>query len=53
LRVTSVSPWRRALVTLLQFVENLFDQLMANAVRSHIDWKHLLDWNQSALASCS
>ncbi len=35
-------PWRLALVTLLQFSENLSDRRAADAVRSHIDWKYLL-----------
>ncbi len=36
------APWRLALVTLLQFVENLTDRQAAEAVRSRIDWKYLL-----------
>ena len=35
-------PWRLALVTLLQFGENLSDRRAADAVRSRIDWKYLL-----------
>jgi transposase len=35
-------PWRLALVTLLQFRENLPDRQAAEAVRSRIDWKYLL-----------
>ena len=35
-------PWRLALVTLLQFRENLSDRQAANSVRSRIDWKYLL-----------
>ncbi|WP_246742551.1 transposase [Microvirga splendida] len=35
-------PWRLALVTLLQFAENLSDRQSADAVRSRIDWKYLL-----------
>ena len=38
----AVSPWRLALVTILQFVEGLTDRQAANAVRSRIDWKYLL-----------
>jgi transposase len=34
--------WRLALVTLLQFAENLSDRQAAEAVRSRIDWKYLL-----------
>ena len=37
-----VSPWRLALVTILQFVEGLTDRQAANAMRSRIDWKYLL-----------
>jgi transposase len=36
------SPWRLALVCILQFVENLSDRQAANAVRARIDWKYLL-----------
>ena len=35
-------PWRLALVTLIQFRENLSDRQAAEAVRSRIDWKYLL-----------
>jgi transposase len=35
-------PWRLALVTLLQFRENLPDRQAADAVRARIDWKYLL-----------
>src|SRR5258708_14051264 len=36
------APWRLALVTGLQFVENLSDQRAADAVRGRLDWKYLL-----------
>ena len=36
------SPWRLALVTILQYVEGLTDRQTADAVRSRIDWKYLL-----------
>jgi transposase len=36
------APWRLALVTLLQFAENLSDRQAAEAVRRCIDWKYLL-----------
>lgn len=36
------APWRLALVTVMQFVENLSDRQAANAVRARIDWKYLL-----------
>jgi transposase len=35
-------PWRLALVTLMQFRENLTDRQAAEAVRARIDWKYLL-----------
>jgi transposase len=35
-------PWRLALVTLMQFRENLADCQAAEAVRARIDWKYLL-----------
>jgi transposase len=35
-------PWRLALVTVLQFRENLPDRRAAEAVRARIDWKYLL-----------
>ena len=38
----ALSPWRLALVTLLQFRENLPDRQAAEAVRARIDWKYLL-----------
>src|SRR3712207_5500750 len=37
-----LAPWRLALVTLLQFYENLADRQAAEAVRARIDWKYLL-----------
>lgn len=36
------SPWRLAIVTILQFAEGLSDRQAADAVRSRIDWKYLL-----------
>lgn len=36
------SPWRLALITLLQYAENLSDRRAADAVRGRIDWKYLL-----------
>jgi transposase len=35
-------PWRLAVVTVLQFAENLSDRQAAEAVRARIDWKYLL-----------
>src|SRR5919205_2867575 len=37
-----VTPWRLALVTIMQFRENLADRQAAEAVRARIDWKYLL-----------
>ena len=37
-----LAPWRLALITLLQFRENLPDRQAAEAVRARIDWKYLL-----------
>ena len=36
------APWRLALITILQFTEDLTDRQTADAVRSRIDWKYLL-----------
>ena len=36
------TPWRLALVTLLQFREGLSDRQAAEALRARIDWKYLL-----------
>jgi len=36
------SPWRLALVCIMQYVENLSDRQAADAVRSRIDWKYAL-----------
>jgi transposase len=38
----ALSPWRLALVTLMQFMENLTDRQAANAVRARLDWKYAL-----------
>lgn len=35
-------PWRLALVTIMQFAEDLSDRQAAEAVRSRIDWKYIL-----------
>ncbi len=37
-----LSPWRLALVLVMQFAENLTDRQAANAVRGRIDWKYAL-----------
>lgn len=36
------TPWQLALVTLMQFAENLSDRQAADAVRGRIDWKYML-----------
>ena len=36
------APWRLALVTVMQFAENLTDRQAAEAVRVRIDWKYAL-----------
>jgi transposase len=36
------SPWRLALVTVMQLAENLTDRQAADAVRARIDWKYAL-----------
>jgi transposase len=36
------APWRLALITVMQFLENLSDRQAADAVRSRIDWKYTL-----------
>ena len=38
----AASPWRLALITVIQYVEGLTDRQTANAVASRIDWKYAL-----------
>lgn len=38
----AVAPWRLALVSVLQFLEDLPDRQAADAVRGRIDWKYAL-----------
>ena len=38
----AVAPWRLALVTVMQFAENLTDRQAADAVRGRLDWKYAL-----------
>jgi hypothetical protein len=42
----AATPWRLALVTVMQFAENLTDRQSAAVVRARLDWKHALglDW---------
>ena len=37
-----LSPWRLALITIMQFRKNLADRQAAEAVRARIDWQYLL-----------
>lgn len=36
------SPWRLALICIMQYMENLSDRQVAEAVRGRIDWKYVL-----------
>lgn len=38
----ALAPWRLALVTVFQFLENLSDRQAADAVRGRLDWKYAL-----------
>ena len=38
----ALAPWRLALVTIMQYAENLTDRQAADAVRRHMDWKYAL-----------
>jgi len=38
----AINPWRLAMVTIMQYVENLTDRQAADAVRGRIDWKYAL-----------
>ncbi len=38
----ALAPWRLALVSLLQYVEDLSDRQAAEAVRARLDWKYVL-----------
>jgi transposase len=38
----ALSPWKLALVTVMQFAEDLSDRQAADAVRGRIDWKYAL-----------
>ena len=46
-RQPAISPWRLALVTVMQFAENLSDRQAADAVCSRIDWKYALSLSLS------
>ena len=36
------SPWRLALISVMQYMENLTDRQAADAVRARLDWKYVL-----------
>ncbi len=38
----ALHPWQLALVSVMQFMENLRDRQAAQAVRARIDWKYAL-----------
>ncbi len=38
----ALTPWRLALVSVFQFLENLTDRQAADAVRGRMDWKYAL-----------
>ena len=38
----AIAPWRLALISVMQFAENLSDRQAAEAVRARIDWKYAL-----------
>ncbi len=38
----AIPPWQLALITVMQYVENLTDRQAAEAVRGRIDWKYAL-----------
>jgi transposase len=38
----AIAPWKLALVSVMQFAENLSDRQAAEAVRARIDWKYAL-----------
>ncbi len=38
----AIHPWQLALITVMQYVENLTDRQAAEAVRGRIDWKYAL-----------
>ncbi len=43
----AVPPWRLALITVMQFMENLSDRQAAEAVRARLDWKYALSLDLS------
>src|SRR5689334_8559415 len=54
------APWRLALITVLQFMEELPDRQAADAVRGRIDWQYLLGleltdpgFDASVLSECA
>jgi transposase len=49
----AAAPWRLALVTVMQFAENLADRQAADAVRARLDWKYALSLELEDPASTS
>jgi transposase len=47
-RPVEVSPWRLALVTVMQYIEGLTDHQTADAVRRCMDWKYALSLELTA-----
>jgi transposase len=43
------SPWRLALITVMQYVESLSDRQAAEQVRARIDWKYVSNVNYFGL----
>ena len=49
----ALTPWRLALITLMQFTENLTDRQAAEAVRARIDWKYALSLELTDSGFCN
>jgi transposase len=43
----ALTPWRLALITVMQFLENLLERQRVEAVRSRNDWNNALGWTGS------
>jgi transposase len=39
---SALAPWRLTIILIMQFLENLSDRQIADAVRGRIDWKYAL-----------
>jgi transposase len=44
----ALAPWRLALVTIMQFLDNLTDRQAAQAVQTRLDWKYALSLDLTA-----